>query len=469
MPKVFVSYARADQEMVQALIRELQELGYDAFYDQNLTGGQRWWDVLLDQIQSADGFLPVLTSEYRQSEACHREAVWAESLGIPFVPIDLGQASPDLFEKVVAEANWVRYSLDDRASVARLARALGAMSKPEPPSPLPPRPAIPISYFAELEREIRTTPTIPLERQFAIIATLRAKLYTREDASARIMLSELRSRTDITYSNAVDIERMLAGPGPEQAAQQQQQRPQQVPPADTRHHQRPPEPPPTQHRAVYQQSGYQQGPQPQPTVYAPSSFQQAATQHAAANPPAPAYPQRSFQQAGQPPTQRRPRTTSPADISRWVILGVGALLVLLAFVAVDWISFKGTGSTAFNYSKINDVIGGAPGDVGFAIAYFTWLGYLLTAVVGALCILCVVVSRRPRVLVQTTVGLAIIQVIVTLIATVTEVNRVQDQTAARGVSTSYDVGLFIMIFGVILMTVAAMLPKSSSKPPPPRP
>jgi hypothetical protein len=251
---------------------------------------------------------------------------------------------------------------------------------------------------------------------------------------------------------------MLSGSAPEQVAQQQHQQ-QQVPPADTRHHRQPPEPPPTQRGTAYQQSGYQQGTQPQPTVYAPSTFRQPAAPHAATNSQAPTYQQHISHPAGFPPTQRQPRTTTPADIVRWVMLGVGALLVLLAFVAVDWISFKGTGSASFNYSKINDVIGGAPGDVGFAIAYFKWLGYLLTAVVGALCILCVVVSRRPTVLVQATVGLAVIQLIITLIATVTEVNRVQDQTAARSVSTSYDVGLFIMIFGVILMTVAAMLPR----------
>ena len=40
MPMVFVSYARADQKIVQSLVRELHELGYDAFYDQDLTGGQ---------------------------------------------------------------------------------------------------------------------------------------------------------------------------------------------------------------------------------------------------------------------------------------------------------------------------------------------------------------------------------------------------------------------------------------------
>jgi hypothetical protein len=213
---VFVSYARADQKIVQSLVRELHELGYDAFYDQDLTGGQRWWDVLLDKIHEADGFLPVLTSEYRQSEACHREAVWAESLNKPFVPIDVGQASPDLFEKVVADANWVRYSLDDRGSVARLSRALAALPRAAAPSPLPPRPAIPISYFAELEREIRTAPSIGLERQLTIIATLRGKMFTREDASARIMLRELRNRTDVAYGNALDIDRILTATRPEQ-------------------------------------------------------------------------------------------------------------------------------------------------------------------------------------------------------------------------------------------------------------
>jgi TIR domain len=217
MPMVFVSYARVDQKIVQSLVRELHELGYDAFYDQELTGGQRWWDVLLDKIYETDGFLPVLTAEYRQSEACHREAVWAESLNKPFVPIDVGQASPDLFERVVADANWVRYSLDDRGSVARLSRALAALPRTDPPSPLPARPAIPISYFAELEREIRTAPSIGLERQLTIVATLRSKLFTREDASARIMLREMRNRTDVAYGNALDIDRILSADRPDPA------------------------------------------------------------------------------------------------------------------------------------------------------------------------------------------------------------------------------------------------------------
>jgi hypothetical protein len=467
MPKVFVSYARADQEMVQALIRELQELGYDAFYDQNLTGGQRWWDVLLDQIQAADGFLPVLTSEYRQSEACHREAVWAESLDIPFVPIDLGQASPDLFEKVVAEANWVRYSLDDRASVARLARALGAMSKPEPPSPLPPRPAIPISYFAELEREIRTSPTIPLDRQFAIIATLRAKLSTREDASARIMLSELRNRTDITYSNAVDIERMLSTPASEQLAPQQQQ---QAPPAEPRHHRhhgehvQPPPPPPPQ-TAAYQQTGYQQRADPSGTSYGQTGYQAGGYQHGGFQAAAPLQPdvhqrapyvQGGSKQYGAQQSQRSTGSPPPTRaIVQYGLFGLGALLVILALLAVDWISFS-NGNTA-DYGRIHDLIGTR--DVGLAVAYFKWLGYLLTVLALVMIAICVFVPRRPKVLVQITVGVVLVQVVITIAATVSEVNRVQDQLGPQGISTSYDAGLWLMLFGMVIATVGALIPR----------
>jgi hypothetical protein len=195
---------------VRSLVADLGELGHEPFFDQNLTGGQRWWDVLLDHIQTSDGFLPVLSTAYRESEACHREAEWADRLGIPVLPIDLGQIGPELCAPHIAEANWVRYGVDDRASVMRLARALNALPAVTVPSPLPPRPPIPISYLSAIEQEIQRAPGVPFERQLVIISTLRDKLGTNEDGAARILLAELRRRPDITYSNAVEIDRMLA-------------------------------------------------------------------------------------------------------------------------------------------------------------------------------------------------------------------------------------------------------------------
>jgi len=45
---------------------------------------------------------------YRSSEACKAESEWAQALGKPFLPIDLGEVGAELCEPAVAEANWVR-------------------------------------------------------------------------------------------------------------------------------------------------------------------------------------------------------------------------------------------------------------------------------------------------------------------------------------------------------------------------
>jgi hypothetical protein len=137
------------------------------------------------------------------------------------------------------------------------------------------------------------------------------------------------------------------------------------------------------------------------------------------------------------------------------LFGLGALLVILALLAVDWISFS-NGNTA-DYGRIHDLIGTR--DVGLAVAYFKWLGYLLTVLALVMIAICVFVPRRPKVLVQITVGVVLVQVVITIAATVSEVNRVQDQLGPQGISTSYDAGLWLMLFGMVIATVGALIPR----------
>ena len=92
--KIFISYARLNMTTAEALVRDLHALGHQAFYDQDLTGGQRWWDTLLDQIQAADVFVPVLSDEYRESQACRVEAEWADALHVSFLPVFTDQQLP---------------------------------------------------------------------------------------------------------------------------------------------------------------------------------------------------------------------------------------------------------------------------------------------------------------------------------------------------------------------------------------
>ena len=135
--KIFISYARLNMTTAEALVRDLHALGHQAFYDQDLTGGQRWWDTLLDQIQAADVFVPVLSDEYRESQACRVEAEWADSLHVSFLPVFTEAQLPGMYDPIIAEANWVGYDAEDRDALADLARGVSSVTRRTPPEPAP--------------------------------------------------------------------------------------------------------------------------------------------------------------------------------------------------------------------------------------------------------------------------------------------------------------------------------------------
>jgi hypothetical protein len=212
--KIFISYARLNMTTAEALVRDLHALGHQAFYDQDLTGGQRWWDTLLDQIQAADVFVPVLSDEYRESQACRVEAEWADALHVSFLPVFTEEQLPGMYDPIIAEANWVGYDAEDRGALADLARGVSSVTKRTPPEPLPPRPPIPLSYLVVVEREIRGEEELGRHRQLAIVSDLRSKLGTRESSGARELLQALRERPDVTFEVATTVDALLAEPDP---------------------------------------------------------------------------------------------------------------------------------------------------------------------------------------------------------------------------------------------------------------
>lgn len=208
--RLFISYARADAATVRELVVELRELGYDPFFDSDLTGGQRWWDTLLDRIENSDVFIPVISPDYVASEACYRETTWADALRLAFLPLDVGGVDPSSCPRAIADANWVRYDLEARTSLARLSHALRRITPGTRPAVLPRRPEIPMTYFGELEREIAGNLT--WERQIVVIATLKGRLGTREDATARRLLHELQQNESVSHTNWREIADLLAPP-----------------------------------------------------------------------------------------------------------------------------------------------------------------------------------------------------------------------------------------------------------------
>ena len=79
---VFVSYARQDGDRATQLITDLGQLSDRVWFDSHVTGGQRWWDTILDQIQSCTLFVLAVSTESLQSEWCRLEAEWARTSSV---------------------------------------------------------------------------------------------------------------------------------------------------------------------------------------------------------------------------------------------------------------------------------------------------------------------------------------------------------------------------------------------------
>ena len=66
------------------------------WYDLDLTGGDLWWEKILDKIRSCTVFIFVVSEEALQSKACMAELRYAAALGKPIVPVQVGKVEIDL-------------------------------------------------------------------------------------------------------------------------------------------------------------------------------------------------------------------------------------------------------------------------------------------------------------------------------------------------------------------------------------
>ena len=141
----FVSYSHVDAEIVGRLERDLEGLGWTAWCDRELSGGQRWWDGILDNIRQCDVFVFAMSTSSLRSAACQRELEYAGALGKPVLPVLVGEPVPDgLLPPVLSETQRVDVRAGDAAAAIALGRALMQVPPAPPlPDPLPEPPAVP--------------------------------------------------------------------------------------------------------------------------------------------------------------------------------------------------------------------------------------------------------------------------------------------------------------------------------------
>lgn len=203
---VFCSYARRDAAAVAEIAADLDRLGQRPWLDQRLSGGQAWWDTILDRVRTCDCFLFVLSDASLRSKACMAEVDYAHRLGRIILPVAVGPVIDQILPPYLAETQRV-----EAGDTHQLARALLSLPAPPPlPDPLPPPPPVPISYLDHLASEIaRDELTTAEQRNLA--GELRQRLREPDEReAAAVLLRRLRHHHAINAWVAAEIDEQLA-------------------------------------------------------------------------------------------------------------------------------------------------------------------------------------------------------------------------------------------------------------------
>ena len=123
MRQLFVSYARENKPDVEALVLDLDALGYQTWVDSSLRGGQTWWEEILRRIADSDVLVAIVSGHTLKSVACKRELEWASALNKPVLPLAVKRL-PDALPSAVSMRQIIWYSQNpSRRSCARFQEA----------------------------------------------------------------------------------------------------------------------------------------------------------------------------------------------------------------------------------------------------------------------------------------------------------------------------------------------------------
>lgn len=205
--KLFISYPRTAVDEVRELADQLEQLGQDVWLDQQLAGGDAWWDTILERVRSCDCFMFALCEDALQSKACRAELDYAYRTHRIILPMAIGRPVADqLLPRYLSGLQRVNAS-----DPTQVARALLHLPEARPlPSPLPEPPPVPISYLDELA-DVVDQPSLTMADQHNLVGTLRQRLAHGEDRDAALtLLHRLRRRSDVYAGVAEEIDAELA-------------------------------------------------------------------------------------------------------------------------------------------------------------------------------------------------------------------------------------------------------------------
>ena len=212
MANVFVSYNRKSRAIVESLAQDLQELDKTVWFDEDLSGGQTWWNEILGRIRQCDVFVFILDPDSLNSAACKSEYNYAGDLGKPILPILVSdRVSTRLLPPALSQIQFVDYRVQDRKAALQLARAMDSIPPPTPlPDPLPAPPEVPISYLGKLTRLMDSDSDLSFEQQTNLVFQLKQGLNDPgmvQDTCT--LLEQLKRRPELLATVAAEIDDLL--------------------------------------------------------------------------------------------------------------------------------------------------------------------------------------------------------------------------------------------------------------------
>ncbi len=212
--KIFITYSRTIKNKVMTLVGDLEELGHEVWYDQDLSGGQNWWDNILNQIRLCEIYIFTITQETLDSTACMRELKYAEALNKTPLPILMDNSiSMSMVPRYLSNVQNVNYiNLEEKNVVFSLVKAISHLSKsPDLPDPLPEPPPVPISYLDTLKEKVDAQ-NLDKKDQIALVSELKNKLNDPNIKKADIiaLFQRLRKHDDLFASVANEIDEIIA-------------------------------------------------------------------------------------------------------------------------------------------------------------------------------------------------------------------------------------------------------------------
>ncbi|MCL6257467.1 toll/interleukin-1 receptor domain-containing protein [Aquiflexum sp. TKW24L] len=214
MKKVFLSYSRQNIEVLKPLIEDLQSTGINIWYDQTLTGGQKWWDNILWNIRECDVFIFCLSTESWNSQACRSELSYVAKLGRTILPIlisdgiNINLMSAPLNQIQIID---IRHK-EKEATLVILKSILSAPEKSPLPDTLPDPPPIPISYLSTLKEKIDSNEPMSYDHQVKLLFELEEEIRNgRSPAEVKELLESMKRRDDLLAKISMKIDEFLRG------------------------------------------------------------------------------------------------------------------------------------------------------------------------------------------------------------------------------------------------------------------